>query len=93
MAKVQIYSVFDGAVSAYIQPFYARTKGEAIRMFSQAVNDPQSQLAKHYLDYTMFYLGEFDDGSGLFLPVTVPQRVLAATECRDGEDLVLPPSR
>lgn len=80
--KLLIFSIFDKAVNAFNNPFYARAKGEAVRMFTQAVNDPQSPFSKSVLDFTLMYLGEFDDNSGLFSPAE-PQRVIAAHECVD----------
>ena len=78
--RIQLFTVFDKAVNAFLQPFYARSRGEAVRSFMETVNDPKSQINKHSADYVMYYLGEFDDGSGLFHGVE-PQRILSATEC------------
>lgn len=51
-----------------MQPWYARTKGEALRSFEQAVNDPTTQLSKHPSDFTLFELGEFDEHMGIIIP-------------------------
>ena len=78
--KLLIFSVYDKAVGAYITPFYARAKGEAVRSFTTAVNESSHEFHKHSLDYVLMYLGEYDDGSGTFACVE-PQRVIAASEC------------
>ena len=78
--KVQIFSVYDKAVQAFIKPFYCRSKGEAVRSFMEACGDEKMDFSKHASDYVMFYLGEFDDISGIFTPVE-PQRVISALEC------------
>jgi hypothetical protein len=67
-------------VKAYLRPFYARTKGEAVRSFVEAVNDGKSDFRKHASDYTMMYLGEFDDATGCFAPID-PERIISALEC------------
>lgn len=77
--KLHVYSVFDKAVGAYLQPFYARSNGEALRSFTEACNNGDSVFSKHALDYTLVRLGEFDDNSGVFNTVE-PQRVVSATE-------------
>lgn len=59
--QLKIYTVYDSKVEAYLQPFYVRSKGEAIRAFTETVNDPQSLVGKHPADYTLFEIGEFDD--------------------------------
>lgn len=62
--KLLLCSVYDSKVSAYAPPFPAKTRGEAIRIFSDAVRDPSTLLSKHPEDYRLFLLGEFDDNSG-----------------------------
>lgn len=77
--KLHVYSVFDKAVGAYLQPFYARSQGEALRSFSEAANNGTSNFAKYPLDFTLVRLGEFDDNSGVFL-TNDPVRVVSAAE-------------
>lgn len=74
-----VFSVYDKAVGAYLQPFYARAKGEAIRQFTEACHDEKSLFAKHGTDYLLVYLGSFDDVTGLFT-TGEPERLLAAHE-------------
>lgn len=83
-----IFSVYDKAVNAYIQPFYARSKGEAIRSFTEAANDPQSNICKYATDMHLMYLGEFDDASGTFAPL-LPERIVSATDV--SQDTVITP--
>lgn len=73
------FAVHDKAVGAFLPLFFARSKGEAIRSFSTAVTQQDHQFAKNSGDYTLYHLGEFDDGNGHFEAVD-PQRVLSALE-------------
>lgn len=77
---LEVYSVMDKAVKAFLPPFFVRSKGEAIRSFSDACNDGKHQFAVHSADYLLVYLGTFDDSNGLIVGVE-PQRVISATEC------------
>lgn len=61
MARFMICSVRDDAVSAFMQPFFARSKNEARRSFGDAVADPKMEFGKHPKDYALFCLGEWDD--------------------------------
>lgn len=88
--KLLIFSVYDKAVQAYLQPFYARSKGEALRQFTDACNDQGHQFAKHAADYTLVQFGEFDDASGMF-DCAEPARIIGALECV--ADNVFPPDR
>lgn len=88
--KHQVFSVYDKAVAAYLQPFFSRSRGEALRSFTDACNDPKSNFGRYALDYSLVYLGEFDDISGVF-DGTDPQRVIGANEVI--ADPVFPPGR
>jgi len=59
--KLKMFSVFDSKVAAYMNPFFARSTAEAIRMFSDAVGNPQQGFCKHPEDYTLFEVGSWDD--------------------------------
>lgn len=78
--RILYFSVFDKAVGAYLPPFAARSKAEAMRSFADAVNDEKHQFFKHVLDYTLMHVGGFDDESGLF-SVLDPERVISGSEC------------
>lgn len=64
-----IFTVKDTVAEFYMQPFFARTKGEAIRSFAQAVNDDPktSQIAAHPDQYELYYLGDFDEQTSLLV--------------------------
>lgn len=77
---LQVYTVMDKAVNAYLQPFYCRSKGEAIRSFSEACNDPKNNFNRHASDFYLVHLGEFNDAAGIFA-CGEPVRVISAVEC------------
>jgi len=64
------FSVFDAKAEAYLRPFFAETRGLALRSFRDAANDPQSEMCKHAADYTLFRVGVFDQASGILEPCT-----------------------
>jgi hypothetical protein len=61
---VKIFAIRDAKADAFLQPFFSPTKGTAIRAFSDAVNDSQSQFFKYPDDFTLFELGTFNDSTG-----------------------------
>lgn len=75
------FTVFDKAVHAFMTPFFARAKGEGIRMFMEACQDEKHQFFRHAADYTLFVIGEFEDGSGVFTALEDPERLVSALEC------------
>lgn len=89
MAILQCYSVFDKAVNAFMRPWYTVSRGEALRLFIDSVNDPASYSFKHPEDFILFQCGEFDDAKGIFT-TEEPEKVLGASECRKLGNLELP---
>lgn len=61
---MKVFVVYDSAAEAYGLPFYQRSIGEAIRGFSQAAKDPQSQISRSPADFTLFEIGEYDELAG-----------------------------
>lgn len=79
--RLEMYAVRDKQVGAYMVPFFCRTRGEAIRSFTDAVGDKNTQFCKYPADYHLFYLGEFDDAGGVLEAVAGgPQPVIGALE-------------
>lgn len=76
---LQVYTIYDKQVSAFMQPFFCRSRGEAVRSFTDAVNDPKSQFYRYAADYSLMFHGEWDDHSGLFAGVD-PIRIIGANE-------------
>lgn len=65
---MNLFAIYDTKAEFYGQPFMARTHGDAIRSFTQAVNAGDSQLSKTPADYTLFCLAEYDDTTGEIKP-------------------------
>lgn len=62
----KVFSVYDRAATAYLQPFFMPARGLAIRAFTDLCNDEKNQFSKHPGDYELFELGEYDDVAGKF---------------------------
>lgn len=80
---LRIYSVYDGAVQAYMPPFFERANGAALRAFQNAVQDEKHVFSKRPADYQLMILGEFDDATG-YVERLGPELLARAV------DLVLP---
>lgn len=65
---MRLYSVYDTKVKAFANPVICRNDGEAIRGFSGAVNGGDTYISKHYLDFALFCVGEWDDEKGEITP-------------------------
>lgn len=75
----ELFAVRDNAVEAFLPPFHVRSRGEALRSFSEAVNKGDHQFSNHPDDYVLYHLGKFDDASGVIAAVE-PTRIVSARE-------------
>lgn len=78
--KYKSFAVYDGLAEVFSHPFHTFNKATAIRGFTEQVNNPESQFAKHPTDFSLHEVGEFDDKNGMMTPLTAPLRVGLASE-------------
>lgn len=60
------FAIYDDKAKAYLPPWFVPTLGMGQRAFVDAVNDPGTQFYKHPADYTLFFLGKWNQNSGQF---------------------------
>lgn len=69
VTQLVMVAVLDDKLGEFLPPMGMRTRGEALRAFSNMVNDPQNgNLAKHPIDFSLWEMGTFDCNNGLFSP-------------------------
>lgn len=71
---IKIFSVYDHKVEAFLQPFFSPTVPSALRSLTEVVNDVNHTFHKHSNDYSVFDLGDFNDGTGEITAIT-PNRI------------------
>lgn len=73
-------SVFDAAADAYARPMFVPSRGLAVRSFTDEVNraSPDNIMHQHPEDFSLFCLGTFDDCTGKFVLLPVPELMLRA---------------
>ena len=77
---VKVFTVFDSKVGAYLQPFFMRSRGEAIRAYTDMCNDGKSEFNKYPEDYTLFELGEYSDENAKFHMYDAPHSLGVGSE-------------
>lgn len=70
-------SVLDVTAEFFGPPITTRTDGEAIRIFSDAINDKQTAFNAHPEHYNLYAIGHFDEQSGIIKPISPPQLLIA----------------
>lgn len=76
----KIFVVYDSKVEAYMQPQFYRSKGEALRAFEGACNQKDTQFNSHPEDFTLFYVGEYDDSTATIIQPKTPESLGVAIE-------------
>lgn len=86
--KSNLYSVYDSKTEDFSPPFLAPTDGAAIRMFSDTVNKPGSQLYEHPEDFCLFFVGEWDSSNGMLNNKERPVcSVIMALNCKTKQEV------
>lgn len=80
MAILKVFTVRDVKSESYMPPFTMRTKGEAIRSFSDTANSKDSGIGSHPEDYVLFYLGEYDELTAKFDLTSAPEAMGVALD-------------
>lgn len=74
--KLSAYSIYDFKALQYHTPYFCVADGVAVRLFQDLVQDPQSNISRHPTDYSLWYLGEYDDRKGSMEPVSPLRHVV-----------------
>lgn len=75
-----VAAVFDSAVGVYFQPFFARSRADALRSFTDAASQEGHQFNRHAGDYSLFILAEWSEENGHFENLTAPDNLGTALE-------------
>ena len=81
--KMKIFAVYDEKASAFLQPFFMQTRGQATRAFGDECRKPESSFGAHAEDFTLFEIGEYDQASGALLGHVPPQMIVLALSFRE----------
>ena len=64
--KTQLFAVYDSKAEIYEKPFHMQTVGQALRGFTDVINDKETPLGQHPEDYTLFHIGDYDNTTANF---------------------------
>lgn len=80
--KTIVIAIYDQKANVFTQPFTAPSKGVAVRSWGDQLNDPEnkkSDQVRHPEDFSLYYLGEYDDQHGTFNIADKPQQLAVAS--------------
>ncbi|WNK14740.1 MAG: nonstructural protein [Microvirus sp.] len=73
--KTKLYSIYDSVINVNHFPFQAHNDSDAQRSLLNAAADPASNLALNPGDFSLYYLGTYDDTEAIF-DIVQPQLVV-----------------
>lgn len=77
---INAFAVYDLKAQLYAQPLFMKTKGLAIRAFSQACEDKNTELNKHPTDFSLYHLGTYNVETGSLNSLNKPLQIANASE-------------
>lgn len=78
--KQLLIAVRDAKAEFFSAPMVVRTRGEAIRSFSDAVNTEGTQFHGHAEDFSLFLLGALDVLTGVITPEIQPLSIVTGLD-------------
>jgi hypothetical protein len=67
--KIKIYSVYDAVAKVWNQPFYQMNDQVAQRTIANCVNTQGHNYNMNPEDFSLYFIGEFNDQDGIITPV------------------------
>lgn len=82
-----IFSIFDEKSKLFLPPMFYVNNGEAIRAFTDLVNNKQTFLHTHPEDYKLYYVGTFNDLTCKFQSTDQPDFLIHASDVLVNTDI------
>ncbi len=92
--RVRAFAVLDQKAKAFLPPIFYPEVGQAVRVFSDCVNDKTHPFGLHPEDYVLYEIGLYDDAKALLeaygpeMVITGMQVVAEATVISDAQGVL-----
>lgn len=78
--QLKMFSIRDSKAEVFNTPYFAKSHGEAERNFHMLVKDDKTLPGQFPDDFDLYYLGTYDDFTGLTESLPTPQHVIKAVQ-------------
>lgn len=85
--ELKIFSIRDQKAEVFNTPFFQKSHGEAERNFTTLVNDEKSTPSQFPDDFDLYFLGTYNDQSGLVKSLDTPQHVVKAVSLKRSQKI------
>ena len=80
-----LFTIKDVKAQVYMDPFTQVNEQTAQRTILDSISDPNHPFAKHPEDYSLYYLGTYNDQNGQF-NTQEPHLINRLEDIRDGKE-------
>ncbi len=78
--KLLAFTVYDEKAECFGHPFFVSALGIATRMLATWSTNPDSMIAKHPGDFTLYQVGTWNDAEAKFDNLPTPKFIAKATD-------------
>lgn len=89
--KSKIFSIYDGKAKIFNTPFFMATLGMAVRAFQDIAQDQNTMICRHPEDFTLYEIGEYEDGTAKLTEKIPMQLIAVASEFKTAKIQTLTP--
>lgn len=83
MTQKILVTIYDSASETYSVPHYFPARGAALRAFMDEIKKPDSDFHRYSEHFAMFMLGSYDQKTGLFDLLKVPELLGKAMDLKN----------
>lgn len=80
------FAIYDSKAEHFYDPMFRRSKGDALRDFITIANDDKTKIGLNPEDFTLFYLGRYNDLTGKFENNMTPESMGLALELKQTKE-------
>lgn len=66
--KQKAYAIYDSKLAEFNTPFFSPNNNTAIRTFTDAANDPTTNINRHPEDFSLHHIGTYETDNGQLTP-------------------------
>lgn len=81
--KLEMFAIRDKQLDAFMNPWGAQAIGQAVRMFTDEINNKDGTMYKHPADYDLYHIGTFHDNGTLIQDGSQPKQVAIGSNCHE----------
>ena len=83
---MKVYSIYDVKAEAFMSTFYMKKDQLARREFEAVVNEKGSKINTNPEDYSLWYLSDYDESTGIYSREEGPKNLMLAINALKKED-------